>query len=87
LAEWRLAEEDARGITQPILAVFGAESVHDWAGWPEVQARMESWMPHAVVFVLAGANHALQEKDPRGVAEAMAPFLASHPMPARVGSR
>lgn len=86
LGEWRLAQEDARRITQPILAVFGADSVHDWVGWPEVQARVASWMPQAEVFVLTGANHMLQEKDPRGVAEAMAPFLASHPMPMRVRS-
>jgi 3-oxoadipate enol-lactonase len=86
LGEWRLAEEDARRITQPTLAVFGADSVHDWVGWAEVQARVKNWMPHAEVFVLAGANHMLQEKDPRGVAEAMAPFLASHPMPTRVRS-
>jgi hypothetical protein len=30
--------------------------------------------------MLRGANHALQEKDPRGVAAAMAAFLARHPL-------
>ncbi|MBV9173537.1 MAG: alpha/beta fold hydrolase [Chloroflexi bacterium] len=40
------------------------------------------WLPQTEVFVLAGANHALQDKDPRGVGDAMVPFLARQPMPA-----
>ena len=82
LGEWRFTREDARRITQPVLAVLGSESAKDWAGWPEVQARVQEWMPQAEPFVLAGANHALQETDPRGVAEAMAAFFARHPIPA-----
>ena len=82
LGEWRFTREDARRITQPVLAVLGSESAKDWAGWPEVQARVQEWMPQAEPFVLAGANHALEEMDPRGVAEAMAAFFARHPIPA-----
>jgi pimeloyl-ACP methyl ester carboxylesterase len=81
LGEWRFTQEDARRITQPVLAVHGSESAKDWAGWPEVHARVQEWMPQAEPFVLAGANHALEEMDPRGVAEAMAAFLARHPIP------
>jgi pimeloyl-ACP methyl ester carboxylesterase len=80
IGEWRFTREDARRIRQPVLAVHGSESAKDWAGWPEVQARLQEWMPHAEPFVLAGANHALEEMDPRGVAAAMAPFLARHPI-------
>jgi pimeloyl-ACP methyl ester carboxylesterase len=79
-AQWRFAREEARKITQPVLAVLGGESVHDWVGWSEAQARVQEWMPQAEPFVLAGANHALQEMDPRGVATAMAAFFAHHPM-------
>ena len=82
LGEWRFTREDARRITQPVLAVLGSESGKDWAGWPEVQARVQEWMPQAEPFVLKGSNHALQEAHPRGVAEAMAAFLARHPIPA-----
>ena len=39
------------------------------------------WVAAADRAVLAGANHALEERDPRGAAEAIAPFLARHPMP------
>ncbi len=79
--EWRFTREDARRITQPVLGVLGAESATIWPGWNEVQERLREWLPQTEPFVLAGANHALQERDPRGIAEAMAPFLARHPMP------
>jgi pimeloyl-ACP methyl ester carboxylesterase len=81
LQEWRFTREDARRITQPVLGVFGAESALIWPGWNEVQERLCDWLPQTEPFVLAGANHALQERDPHGVADAMAPFLARHPMP------
>jgi pimeloyl-ACP methyl ester carboxylesterase len=80
---WRFTQEDARRIRQPVLSVLGSESAKDWAGCAEVQARVQEWMPHAEPFVLAGANHALEEMDPRGVAEAVAAFFARHPMPPR----
>jgi pimeloyl-ACP methyl ester carboxylesterase len=76
--EWLFTREDARRITQPVLGVLGAESASIWPGWNEVQERLRKWLPQTEPFVLAGANHALQERDPRGVAEAMVPFLARH---------
>jgi 3-oxoadipate enol-lactonase len=82
LGAWRMTREDAARITQPVLAVLGAESVKDWVGWPEVQARLQEWIPQSEPFVLAGSNHALEERDPRGVATAMAAFLARHPISA-----
>jgi 3-oxoadipate enol-lactonase len=82
LGEWRFTREDAGRITQPVLAVLGSESAKDWPGWAEAQARVLEWMPQAEPFVLAGANHALEEMDPRGVAEALAAFVARHPIAA-----
>jgi pimeloyl-ACP methyl ester carboxylesterase len=81
LQEWRFTRDDARAITQPVLGVVGAESASIWPGWDEVQDRLREWLPQTEPFVLAASNHALEEKDPRGIAEAMAPFLARHPMP------
>ncbi len=78
--EWRFTREDAQRITQPVLGVLGDKSASIWPGWNEVQERLREWLPQTEPFVLAGANHALQERDPRGVADAMAPFLARHPM-------
>ena len=80
MQEWLFSREDARRITQPVFGVLGAESAVMWPGWNEVQKRLREWLPQTEPFVLAGANHALQEKDPRGAAEAIAPFLARHPM-------
>jgi 3-oxoadipate enol-lactonase len=83
LGEWRLTREDAARISQPVLAVLGSESGKDWAGWDEIHARLQEWIPQTEPFVLAGSNHALEERDPRGVATAMAAFFARHPMPSR----
>jgi hypothetical protein len=44
---------------------------------------LREWLPQTEPFVLAGSNHALEERDPVGIAEAMVPFLARHPMPVR----
>jgi pimeloyl-ACP methyl ester carboxylesterase len=84
LQEWLFTREDARRITQPVLGVFGSESSSIWPGWGEVLERLSEWLPQTEPFVLAGSNHALEEKDPHGVAEAMVPFLARHPMPIHV---
>ena len=81
LQEWRFTRDDARAITQPVLGVFGAESASIWPRWNGVQERLREWLPQTEPFVLAGSNHALEERDPVGIAEAMVPFLARHPMP------
>ncbi len=80
---WWFTREEAQRIDQPVLAVLGGASAADWAGWPEVQARLQEWLPQAESVVLPGANHALPWQDPRGVAEALAAFLARHPLPVR----
>ena len=81
MKERYFTREDARRITQPVLGVLGGESASIWPGWNEVQERLRDWLPQTEPFVLAGANHALEERDPRGVADAMTLFLARHPMP------
>ena len=86
LQEWWLTPEDARRITQPVLAIHGAESAADWPGWAEVLDLLQRWIPQADSFELPGANHALEEMDPHGVAEAIAPFLARHPVSARIAA-
>jgi 3-oxoadipate enol-lactonase len=84
LQTWLFTQENAERISQPVLSVLGERSVIDWPGWPEVYARVQEWMPQAEPFVLRGANHALEEMDPRGIAEAMHPFLVRHPIPSAV---
>jgi len=45
---------------------------------------LQAWLPQAEAFVLSGATHGLQYMNPTGMAEALAAFLARHPMPSIV---
>jgi pimeloyl-ACP methyl ester carboxylesterase len=78
---FHFTRDDAQRISQPVLSVLGGESAKDWPGWSEVHARLQEWIPQAEPFVLPGANHMLEYGDPRGIAEAIGPFFARHPIP------
>jgi len=78
LGEWQFSRELAGRITQPVLAVLGAESAPVFV---EVHALVQRWLPQAEPFVLPGATHGLQTQNPRGMAEALAGFFARHPLP------
>ena len=80
LGEWSFTEEKAKRIRQPVLAVVGGDSEAVWPGWEEIQQRVCTWLPQAEAFSLAGTTHALQMVDPRGMAERLARFFASHPL-------
>jgi pimeloyl-ACP methyl ester carboxylesterase len=79
LQEWRFGRDDARRITQPALAVVGADSGTLWPGWVEGYELTREWLPQAEGFVLPGAAHALQMQNPRDLADAIAAFLARVP--------
>jgi hypothetical protein len=60
-----------------------ADSLVRYAIGPDYRAWLDRLIPGAfqeLVADAAGANHALQERDPHGVADAIAPFLARQPM-------
>jgi pimeloyl-ACP methyl ester carboxylesterase len=75
---------EAGRITQPVLAVLGADSHTLWPGWVEGHHLVQAWWPQAEAFVLKGATHGLQLIDPQGMAEGLAGFFARHPLPARL---
>jgi pimeloyl-ACP methyl ester carboxylesterase len=81
LLEWRFTETEARRITQPVLAVLGGESDALWPRFGETHRLLLAWLPQADGFVLPGATHALQMQKPREMAQALARFLARHPLP------
>ena len=81
LGEWQFTEELARRITQPALAVLGADSPEFFIEGYEL---LQRWLPRVETFVLPGATHGLQMQNARGMAEGLAGFLARHPMPAKV---
>ena len=82
LGQWSFTQEDAGRITQPVLAVLGEES-HTLSPVPvEIHELVQTWFPQTETFVLEGATHMLQMKNPRGMAAGLAGFLARHPISA-----
>jgi len=81
---WPFGEAEARRITQPTLSVLGGESDALWSRFGETHRLLLAWLPHAEGFVLTGTTHFLQIQDPRGMAEVLAAFWASHRLPAGV---
>lgn len=74
--QWSFTQEEARRITQPVLAGLGALS------HPIFRERRElllAWLPHVEPFVLPHATHLLQVQNPSGMAEGLATFFARHP--------
>jgi pimeloyl-ACP methyl ester carboxylesterase len=82
LQQWSFTREDARRITQPVLAVIGAKSRELDPIWGERQELLLDWLPNVEPFVLPDAGHLLQVQNPRGMAEALAAFFTRHPLPA-----
>ena len=80
IQQWRLGREDARRITQPVLAVIGEKSQEVSPIWSERQQLVLDWLPNAEGFVLPGTTHLLHVQNPRAMAEALASFFARHPM-------
>jgi pimeloyl-ACP methyl ester carboxylesterase len=82
LQQWSFTREEARRITQPVLAVIGAKSQELDPIWGERQELLLAWLPNAEPFVLSDATHLLQVQNPRGMAEGLATFFARHPLSA-----
>lgn len=80
VTQWRFSRDDARRITQPVLAVLGAKSSEVSPIFAQRQQLLLDWLPNVEPFVLPGANHLLHVQNPRGMAEALASFFARHPL-------
>jgi pimeloyl-ACP methyl ester carboxylesterase len=80
--QWSFRREDARRITQPVLAVIGEKSKEQSPIWDARQKMLLTWLPNAEGFVLPGATHLLYLENPRGMAERLAAFFARHPLKA-----
>jgi pimeloyl-ACP methyl ester carboxylesterase len=78
VGEWRFTREDAQRITQPILAILGAESA---PVFHQIHTLVQAWMPKAKPVTVPNVNHMLQSAQPRAVAEVLASFWASCPLP------
>ena len=80
LQQWSFTPEDARRITQPVLAVIGAKSQEQDRIWVERHELLLSWLPNVEPFVVPDATHLLQVQNPRAMAEGLAAFFARHPL-------
>ena len=80
LQDWTFSKEDAAHITQPVLAVLGAnsEAATGWPAFGEGHRLLLEWFPQAKPFVLPRAAHLLQVENPHDMAEGLAAFLASN---------
>ena len=77
LLQWQAGPDEVRQITQPVLSLTGSEST------PSIRESHDAvlrWLPQAEPRVIDGATHALQMMNPKGVAQALAAFLARHPL-------
>jgi hypothetical protein len=55
--EWAFTREDAARVSQPVLAVRGADGLPFFR---EVDELLQEWLPQTETFVLPNATHALQ---------------------------
>ena len=77
LRQWSFGPDEARRITQPVLAVVGEESD---TRFHRRQQLLLQWLPNVEPFMLAGTGHLLHVQNPRGLAEGLAAFFARHPL-------
>ena len=76
--QWSFTAADAARITQPVLAVLGADSVPTFAGRRQL---LREWMPHLELGDLPDTGHLLHAENPRGVAALLAAFFGRYPIP------
>lgn len=81
LLAWSFGQIEASRIRQPVLAVYGSESIALWARFAETQQWMLKSFPDIQGFLLPSAAHGLQLQNPHGMAEALASFWSRHPIP------
>jgi pimeloyl-ACP methyl ester carboxylesterase len=77
LRRWSFGPDEARKITQPVLAVLGENSD---SRFYERQKLLLEWLPNVEPFMLSNAGHLLRLENPDGLAQGLAGFFARHPM-------
>jgi len=75
LLQWLFGASEAQRVSQPILAMVGADSP---PAFHEAHALAVSWFPRAEPVEIPGATHMLMMVKPRVVAEALSSFFSRH---------
>jgi uncharacterized protein (TIGR02118 family) len=86
LQVWRFGPEEARQISQPVLAVRGADSDEVAPVFGEGIAQLRRWLPQAESLVVPDATHGLPFMNPSGLADGLATFFARHPLASQVAN-
>jgi len=86
LQMWRFGVEDARQISQPVLAVEGDDTKTVTPTFGEGVALLREWLPQVEALVVPDATHGLPFMNPYGLAEGLATFFARHPLAPQVTS-
>jgi pimeloyl-ACP methyl ester carboxylesterase len=84
LRAWSFGQEEAKHITQPVLAVLGARSREITPVFDQRHEVLLAWLPNVESFVLPDATHLLHVENPRGMAEGLVDFFSRYPMQASV---
>jgi pimeloyl-ACP methyl ester carboxylesterase len=77
LLDWEFGPAEAGRIACPVLYVGGTDS-GPW--FAEVRELVLGWLPHAEDVQIKGAGHSLEITHTPALADAVAAFLACHPI-------
>jgi pimeloyl-ACP methyl ester carboxylesterase len=77
VGQWRFGPVEAGRVTQPVLNVFGTESVPRFV---EATELVQSWFPQAERLEVPDVGHLLMVADPETVADGLGAFVARHPV-------
>jgi pimeloyl-ACP methyl ester carboxylesterase len=77
LADRAFVEEDAAGVTKPVLNILGADSR---PGFHAVYKTVQTWFPETESVVVPDAVHGPLSSNPRDCAGHMTDFFARHPI-------
>jgi pimeloyl-ACP methyl ester carboxylesterase len=80
LLDWRFGEEEARRITQPVLAVLGGASEALWPRFGETYRWLLSSLPRVEGVVIPGVTHFMQVEEPGRLAGGLVEFWERHPL-------
>lgn len=78
LLGWQYSADAAARVSCPVQHIGGTDS-GPW--FHEVRDQVLAWFPHAADVVLDGADHTLALTHPDQIADALAVFIARHPLP------
>jgi len=75
MASWRFGAAEGARVKQPIIYITGGQRHGN------SRNTLQPWIPQMEQQVIPGVTHAMLMENPPAVANAIAAFLAKHPLP------